>query len=86
MKLNKFLIDQYHNYEQKFEKAKTRLSLEFCNVFIFRDLTVWVTSFALKTINVQFKRLKDKSIVIVLCIDIFTKTIRMLCAHKIQKQ
>ena len=40
VKLDKFLIDQYHNYEQKFEKTKTRLSLELRDVFIFRDLIV----------------------------------------------
>jgi len=45
-----------------------------------------VTSFALKAINAQFKRLKCEPIVIVPCIDIFTKTMGLSCAHKIQKR
>ena len=86
VKLDKFLVDQYHNYEQKFEEAKARLSMELRDVSIFRDLIAWVTSFALKAINAQFKRLKCEPIVIVPCTGTFTKTMGLPCAHKIQER
>ncbi len=86
VKLDKFLVEQYYNYEQKFEETKVRLSMELRDVSIFRDLIVWVTSFALKTINAQFKRLKCEPIVIVSCTSIFTKTMKLSCAHKIQER
>jgi len=86
VKLDKFLIDQYHNYEQKFEEAKTCLSQELRGLSIFRDLTAFVTPFALKAINAQFKRLKYEPTAIVRCIDIFTRTMGLSCAHKIQER
>jgi len=86
VKLDKFLLGQYHNYEQKFEEAKARLPLELRGVSIFRDLIARVTPFALKAINAQFKRLKCEPTVIVPCIGTFTKTMGLSCAHKIQER
>lgn len=86
VKLDKFLVGQYHNYEQKFEEAKARLPMELRGVSIFRDLTAWVTPFALKAVNAQFKRLKCEPIVIVPCTGTFTKTMGLPCAHKIQER
>jgi hypothetical protein len=86
VKLDKFLTGQYHNYEQKFEEAKARLPLELRGVSMFRDLTAWVTPFALKAVNAQFKRLKCEPIAIVPCTGTFTKTMGLPCAHKIQER
>ncbi len=38
VKLDKFLVEQYYNYEQKFEEIKARLSMKLRDVSIFRDL------------------------------------------------
>lgn len=85
-KLDKFLIGQYYNYEQKFEEAKARLPQELRGVSIFRDLIAFVISFALKLINAQFQRLKCEPTIIVSCIGTFTKTMGLPCAHKIQER
>ncbi len=86
VKLDKFLTGQYHNYEQKFEEAKARLPMELRGVSIFQDLTTWVTPFALKAVNAQFKRLKSEPTAIVPCTDTFIKTMGLPCAHKIQER
>jgi len=86
VKLDKFLTGQYHNYEQKFEEAKARLPQELRGLSIFRDLTAFVTPFALKAVNVQFKRLKSEPTAIVPCTGTFTKTMGLPCAHKIQER
>jgi len=86
VKLDKFLIGQYHNYEQKFEEAKARLPQELRGLSIFRDLTAFVTPFALKAVNAQFKRLKCEPTAIVRCTGTFTRTMGLPCAHKIQER
>ncbi len=60
--------------------------MELRGVSIFRDLIDLVTPFALKAVNVQFKRLKCEPIAIIRCTDTFTKTMRLSCAHKIQER
>jgi hypothetical protein len=75
-----------HNYEQKFEEAKARLPQELRGVSIFRDLTAFVTPFALKLVNAQFQRLKCEPTAIVSCTGTFTKTMGLPCAHKIQER
>jgi hypothetical protein len=86
VKLDKFLTGQYHNYEQKFEEAKARLPQMLRGVSIFRDLTAFVTPFALKLVNAQFQCLKCEPTVIVSCTGTFTKTMGLPCAHKIQER
>jgi len=86
VKLDKFFTGQYHNYEQKFEEAKARLPQELRGISILRDLTAFVTPFALKAVNAQFKRLKCEPTVIVPCTGTFTKTMGLPCAHKIQER
>ncbi len=60
--------------------------MELRGVFIYRDLTAWVTPFALKAVNEQFRRLKSEPTAIVPCTGTFTTTIGLPCAHKIQER
>ncbi len=84
-KLNLLLLDQRHNYVQKLEKAKTRLSFEL-RLSIFRDLTVFVTSHALRQVYQQYKRLTVELTMIVTCTSTFTRTTGLICAHGIQNR
>jgi len=82
-KLNLLLLDQRHNYVQKLKKVKTHLSFELC-LSIFQDLTVFVTLHALRQMYQQYKRLTVEFMMIVTCINTFTRTTRLICAHEIQ--
>jgi len=62
------------------------LPQELRGLSIFRDLTAFVTPFALKAVNAQFKRLKSEPTAIVSCTNTFTKTMGLPCAHKIQER
>ncbi len=84
-KLNLLLLDQRHNYVQKLEEAKTRLSFEL-RLSIFRDLTAFVTSHALRQVYQQYKRLTVEPTMIVTCTSTFTRTTRLICAHGIQNR
>jgi len=84
-KLNLLLLDQRHNYVQKLEKAKTHLSFEL-RLSIFRDLTVFVTSHALRQMYQQYKRLTVELMMIMTCMSTFTRTTRLICAHEIQNR
>ena len=86
MKLSKFLKGQYHNYVQQLEEAKARLPIRLRGVPIFRDITAWVTSFALLKIHDQYKRLACEATAISKCTGTFTRTMGLPCAHKIQER
>ena len=51
---------------------------------IYRDLTSYITPFALLRIYEQYHRLADKSQSFLLCIYQFTTTIRLLYIHRIE--
>lgn len=79
------LLDQRHNYVQKLEEAKTRLPFEL-RLPIFRDLTAFVTPYALRQVYQQYKRLTAEPTVIVACTGTFTRTTGLICAHGIQNR
>jgi hypothetical protein len=54
--INLLLMNKYHNYLLKFEKAKMRLSMKF-NKSIYQRLIAHVTSHVLKKIDEQYKLL-----------------------------
>ena len=76
-------MNRQHDYVQQREKAKTRLSHNL-RLFVFRNLTRKVTSFALRKIYNQWKRLTTQSIVIEQCTNNFITIMRLSCAHRIQ--
>ncbi len=84
-KLDLLLLDQRHNYVQKLEKTKTRLPFEL-RLPIFRDLTAFVTSHALRQMYQQHKRLTVEIMMIVTCMSTFTRTTRLICVHGIQNR
>ncbi len=85
-KLKLFLNDQYVNYDDDLEKSKTRMSQDLRRMSIFRDLYGFVTPFALRKICDHYKRICGQSTAIEPCTSIFTRTMRLSCAHKIQER
>lgn len=55
-------------------------------MFIFCDLYDFVTSFALRKICDYYKHICKQSTAIESCINIFTRTMKLSCVHKIQKR
>ncbi len=82
-KLNLLLLDQRYNYVQKLKKAKTYLSFEL-RLSIFQDLTVFVTSHALRQIYQQYKHFTAELMMIMTCMSTFTRTTKLICVHEIQ--
>ena len=62
------------------------MSTRLREVSIFRDITIWVTSFVLLKIYNQYKRLIYETTAISICIDIFMRTMSLLCTYKIQER
>ena len=79
------LINQRHDYLNAFEIAKTRLSLKL-RVPILRELTSHVTSFALRLILKQYKKIVSLQGCLTACINVFTTTTDLPCSHKIQNR
>ena len=82
-KLKLFLKEVWHIYNQAFEESKARLLNRFRGVSIFRDVTLFVTSFAMIQVFEQYKRFCCESTAIPACIDSFNKILKLSCAHKI---
>ncbi len=83
--LNLLLINQRHDYLIEFANVKIRYSLQ-CRIDLFQNIFAFVTSYALRKILNQYKRLTDESIVFSACIKIFSTTLRLSCAHIIQER
>ncbi len=83
--LNLLLINQRHDYVQKFEKTKMRYSMN-CRFDIFRNLFSFVISKALRMIVKEYKRLIDQLIVLSACIKTFKTSLDLSCAHVIQQR
>jgi glycerol-3-phosphate dehydrogenase len=83
--LNFLLINQHHDYSIEFENVKIRYSLQ-CRIDFFQNIFAFVTSFALRKILNQYKRLIDESTILSACIKTFSTTLRLSCAHVIQER
>lgn len=85
-KLELFLNGQYANYDDNLKESKTRMPQDLCRTSIFRDLYDFVTSFALWKICDHYKRICGQPTAIEPCTGIFTRTMRLPCAYKIQER
>ena len=79
------LTNQRHDYLNAFEIAKTRLSLKL-RVPILRELTPYVTPFALRLVLQQYKKIVSLQECLSACINVFTTTTDLSCSHKIQSR
>ncbi len=77
---------QYANYDGDLEESKTRMPQDLRRMPIFRDLYGFVTPFALRKIRDHYNRVCGQPIAIEDCTGIFTRTMGLPCAHKIQER
>ena len=85
-KLELFLHGQYANYDGNLEKSKTRMPQDLRRMSIFRDLYGFVAPFALRKIRDHYKRICGQPTAIEPCTGIFTRTMGLPCAHRIQER
>ena len=85
-KLELFLKGVWSNYDVRLEENKARLPNRLRGVSIFRDVTAFVTHFALLQVFEQYKRLCCEPTAIPACTGTFSKIMRLPCAHKIQER
>ncbi len=78
-------IDLFQTFLIKFENVKIRYSLQ-CRIDLFQNIFAFVTSYALRKILNQYKRLIDESTILSACIKTFSTTLRLSCAHIIQER
>lgn len=80
------LWNQHQNYIIALGEAKnnTPIVLNGGNTIIYRDLTPYITLFALFKIHTQYRRLVDKSQPLPLCTQKFTSTMGLPCVHRIE--
>ncbi len=83
--LNLLLINQKHDYVQKFEKRKMKYSMN-CRFDIFRNFFSFVISKALRMIMKKYKRLIDQLIVLSACIKTFKTSFDLSCVYVIQQR
>ena len=79
---------QRNNYIVVFENVKQRLNDKF-RKFIYRNINVYVTSFALKKIDEQYKRLlkiEKKNVKLFVCTEFFKKIMNFFCTHVIEQR
>ena len=79
---------QRNNYIVAFEIVKERLNHKLRKI-IYRDVEIYVTSFALKKIDDQYKKLlktKKKNINLSVCTRFFKEVMNFFCAHVIEER
>jgi hypothetical protein len=79
------LTNQHQDHVIAFEEARTRFSISL-RKSIYRQLAAFVSSYVIKKIDEQYKLLIDQSTVLFACTHVFIFTMRLSCAHKIQKR
>ncbi len=83
----KFLLNnQLHDHLIAFEEARTRFSSILRSKSIFRQLIIFVSSYALKKINEQYDLMINQFTILSACTNIFIIIMRLSCAHKIQER
>jgi hypothetical protein len=83
--LDLLMINQKHEYVRKFEEIKIRYSVN-CRLDIFRNISAFVISAALRIIMSEYKKLIDQIIVLSACINAFKTSFDSSCAHVIQQR
>lgn len=84
--IDSLLQNQHQEYIIALGEAKnnTLMILKGANTSVYRDLTPYITPFALLRIHEQYLRLSDKSQPLPLCTGKFTKTMGLPCVHRIE--
>ena len=80
--LKLLLINQRYDYIEVVQLVKTRLSFRF-KAFILRDLTIYVTLYALHKIIKQYNLVTATEESLPQCTKIFTTTMLLFYAYKI---
>jgi hypothetical protein len=83
--INLLFKNETHDHLIKWNENKIRYFVE-CRKFIFLQLSTFVTFYAIKQMLSQLKLLTKRTIVIFLCTDVFIKTMRLSCSHKMRKR
>lgn len=87
-RISMLLINERHDHLLKFDENKTRLP-KTCRHDIYRHLSLWITSYALRQIQKQFELLNKKKYTgeaIEPCTHGFKKSMGLPCMHLIQKR
>ena len=84
--IDSLLRNQHQEYIIALGEAKnnTLMILKGANTTIYRDLTPYVTPFALLRIYEQYRRLADKSQPLPPCTQQFSTTMGLPCVHRIE--
>ena len=77
------LLNQRNDYIIVFEETKMHLAHDLW-ISIFRDLYAKIISFVLQRILSQWELLTSNATVLSCCINVFTTSMRLSCAHWIQ--
>jgi hypothetical protein len=83
--INLLFKNEIHDHFIEWNENKIRYFVE-CRKFIFHQLSALITFYAIKQMLSQLKLLIKKTIVIFFCIDVFIKTMKLFCNHKMQKR
>ncbi len=78
-------MNQHHDYIAIIQMTKIRLSFHL-QALILRDLVAHVTSFALHKIIEQYNLITITEESLSSCINVFTRTLSLSCAHRIQRR
>jgi hypothetical protein len=82
------LKNQRAEYLIAHEEAKTRVSKE-CAIFELKNLRIYISSYALRLIRKQLDKLnraKDSNTSLALCIRVYETSMRLSCAHVIERR
>lgn len=83
--IDSLLRNQHQEYIIALGEAKNNTPMVLRgNTVIYRDLTPYITPFALLKKHTQYRRLADKSNPLPLCTHSFTNTMGLPWAHKIE--
>jgi hypothetical protein len=83
--LELLLMNQRHDYIGAIQMAKTRLPFRL-RASILRDLVAHVTPFALHKVMEQYNLITITEEPLSRCTNVFTRTLSLPCAHRIQRR
>ena len=80
--LDFLMINQRHDYLIAFKEAKVRYFMNL-KIEAFRNITAYVTLYALRKILGKYKRLTNASTILFFCIKTFSSILKFSCDHMI---
>lgn len=81
--INLLLMNQRHDFLMIFEETRMRFSMKL-KINIFSNLQSFLTSYALRLMFKEFKRLSSQSTILLACINSFITSLRLPSSHRIQ--